>query len=477
MNDYDIVIGLEVHSELKTKTKCFCSCPNEFGKDANTNTCPVCIALPGALPVINKTAVEYAIRAGLATGCTINNESVFERKNYFYPDLSKAYQISQLEKPLCEHGTVEITVGKQTKTIRINRIHLEEDAGKLIHDEFGGGSMVDYNRGGVPLIEIVSEPDISGADEAIAYLQTLRNILIYTGVTDGKMQEGSLRCDVNLSVKKKGDTKLGTRTEMKNLNSFKAIYRAIMYEAARQIQLLESGERIVQETRRWDDNKNTSYSMRSKEDSQDYRYFPDPDLLPILVTDEYIETIRKNIPMLPKQREERYVTEFGLPAYDASLLVSDIAFANFFEECLQVIQKPKLISNWIMTDVMRKLKTSESDEVEILMDVKNFTNLLKLVDDSTISVTAARTVFEQVWGTHDDVLKVVDKLGLKQVSDESEILNLVKTVLGQNEKSVADYKSGYDRAFSFLIGQVMKASGGKFNPQVVNRLVKEELNK
>lgn len=477
MKDYDIVIGLEVHSELKTKTKCFCSCPNEFGRDPNTNTCPVCLAMPGALPVINQTAVEYAVRAGLATNCTINQESVFERKNYFYPDLSKAYQISQLEKPLCEHGQLTIETGGKQKVIRINRIHLEEDAGKLNHDEFMGGSLVDYNRGGVPLIEIVSEPDMTSADEAVAYLQTLRNVLVYTGVTDGKMQEGSLRCDVNLSLKPKGSDKLGTRTEMKNLNSFKAIYRAIVYETQRQMAVLNDGELVKQETRRWDDNKGVSVSLRSKEDSQDYRYFPDPDLLPIVITDDYLEHIKTHIPKLPSERMDYYVNELGLPKYDAEQMVSDIVFANFFEECLEVLQKPKLISNWIMTDIMRKLKESDSDEVEILVTVKNFTNLLKLVDENQISVTAARTVFEHIWATHEDALTVVEKLGLKQVSDEAHILKMVQTVLSENEKSVTDYKNGTERALGYLIGQVMKAGQGKLNPKLVSAFVLKELQK
>lgn len=477
MVEYDVVIGLEIHSELKTKTKAFCSCPNEFGKGTNTNTCPVCLAMPGALPVLNKEAVAYAVRAGLSTNCTINNESVFERKNYFYPDLSKAYQISQLEKPLCEHGFVEINVGDTQKKIRINRIHLEEDAGKLIHDEFGGGSLVDYNRGGVPLIEIVSEPDLSSAEEAVAYIETIRNILVYIDVSDGKMQEGSLRCDVNLSVKKKGSEKLGTRTEMKNLNSFKAIFRAIKYEQARQIEVIENGGTIKQETRRWDDTLGKSFSMRSKEDSQDYRYFPDPDLLPIYVSNEYIEKIRKDIPILPKEREEKYVNEFGLPKYDAALLVSDIKFANFFEESLKILNNPKLLSNWIMTDVMRKLKDSEVAESEILISTTNFTDLLKMVESNQISVTAARTVFEEIWGTEKGAIKTVEKLGLKQVSDESEILKICLEVLSNNEKSVTDYKAGNTRAIGFLVGQVMKLSGGKLNPQIVNEILTKELTK
>ena len=477
MSNYDIVIGLEVHCELKTKTKAFCGCANEFGKDVNTNTCPVCLGLPGALPVLNKEAVAYAVKAGLSTNCSINQYSLFDRKNYFYPDLPKAYQISQLDKPLCVNGYIDINVNEQVKRIRINRIHLEEDAGKLIHDDFGGGSLVDYNRGGVPLIEIVSEADLSGADEVVAYIQTLRNILVYIGVTDGKMQEGSLRCDVNLSVKKSGSTVLGTRTEMKNLNSFKAISRAINYEQKRQIEVIEKGGKIMQETRRWDDSTSKSYAMRSKEDSQDYRYFPDPDLLPIHITDEYLNKIKNEIPMLPKQREEKYIKQYGLSLYDASVIVTDIKLAELFEDTLKIINNPKLISNWIMSSIMFKVKESDSDEIEILISVENFAKLLKMVNNSEISNTAAKTVLENVWGTNKNVEEVVEKLGLKQVSDESAIIKVCAEIIKNNEKSVADYKSGNTRAIGFLVGQVMKAGGGKFNPQIVNKILQNELNK
>ncbi len=477
VKDYDLVIGLEVHSELKTKTKAFCGCANEFGKSVNSNTCANCLGFPGALPVLNAKAVEFTVKMGLATHCTINKESVFERKNYFYPDLTKAYQISQLEKPLCEHGFVELEVGDKVKKVRINRIHLEEDAGKLIHDDFGNGSLVDYNRGGVPLIEIVSEPDLNSAEEVVEYLQTLRNILVYLDVSDGKMQEGSLRCDVNLSVKRKETEKLGTRTEMKNLNSFKAIARAINYEQLRQIEVLENGGKIKQETRRWDDNLGKSFSMRSKEDSQDYRYFPDPDLLPIYVSDEYINEIKSSIKLLPKARQDKYVLEFGLPKYDAKLLTSDLKFSEFFDEAVAKFNNPKAISNWIMTDIMRKLKESDSEEIEILISVDNFVELLKLFSSNEISSSAARTVFDELWGTDLTTIEVVNKLGLKQVSDESEITRVCQQVLNDNEKSVADYKSGNTRAISFLIGQAMKVSGGKLNPKIVTETLTKLLNK
>lgn len=477
MSKYDITIGLEVHSELTTKTKAFCACANEFGATPNSNTCPVCLGLPGAIPVLNKKAVEYTIKAGLATGCEINNESVFERKNYYYPDNSTAYQISQLVKPICEHGFIDISVGEEKKRIRINRIHLEEDAGKLIHSEYGNDSLVDYNRGGVPLMEIVSEPDISSADEAVEYVQSLRNILVFLGVSDGKMQEGSLRCDVNLSVKPKGSDKLGTRTEMKNLNSFRSIHRAIISEQKRQIEILENGGVIEQETRRWDDGLNQSFSLRSKEDSQDYRYFPDPDLMPIKISSDYIERIRKSIPALPSERKERYMEELGLSEYDASLMITDVAISNFFENALDKLNNPKLISNWIMTDVMRKLKDDEKQDVNILISVDNFVELLKLIDSKEISVTAARTVFEELWGGAESADEVVNRLGLRQVSSEDEILKVCLQVLENNPKSVEDYKAGNKRTIGFLVGQVMKESGGKFNPQIVNKILQQELSK
>lgn len=470
--EYEVVIGLEVHSELITKTKCFCACANEFGSIPNSNTCPVCIGLPGALPVVNQKAVEYTIKAGLATNCTIAKEGLFERKNYFYPDLSKAYQISQLEKPLCTDGFLEIKVGKDTKKVRINRIHLEEDAGKLIHDDYGVDSLVDYNRGGVPLIECVTEPDLRSAEEAVAFIETLRNVLVYIGVSDGKMQEGSLRCDVNLSVRPKGQKEYNTRTEMKNLNSFKAIYRAIKFEQQRQIDIIENGGKIVQETRRWNDDEGQSYSMRSKEDSQDYRYFPDPDLVSVIVEQDYVEDIKLSIPMLPKEREDKYVQTYGLPQYDASILVSDIKLAEYFEKCVELYNNPKVVSNWLMTDVLRLVKESEdANELNILISVENLVALLQMLDKKEISHTAARTVFENLWGSNMTTVAVVDKLGLRQVSNEGEILKLVTDTLHDNKQSVDDYKAGNERALSYLVGQVMKRSAGKANPQMVNKIL------
>ena len=467
--EYDVVIGLEVHCELKTNTKCFCGCKNEFGSDPNSNCCPVCLGFPGALPVLNKTAVKYAVMAGLAFDCTINNYSVFERKNYFYPDLSKAYQISQLEYPLCINGKVNINVNGNKKTIRLNRIHLEEDAGKLVHDGVGG-TVVDYNRGGVPLIEIVTEPDISSAEEAVAFLETLKNTISYTGISDVKMEEGSLRCDVNLSVKPKGSDKLGTRTEMKNLNSFKAVYRAINYEQRRQIEEIEDGNKIIQQTLRWDDSIGETKSMRNKEDSQDYRYFPDPDLLPVKITDSEIENIKNSLPVLPTKRFENYL-ELGLSEYDANLLISSKTISDFFNEVNKQVNNAKLVANWVINEVLRK-----TEDNNILISVQNFSELLIMVSKSEISSTAGKQVLEQLWGTNKTAAEVVEKLGLKQISNTDELKQIVQAAINNNPKSVADYKGGNEKPIGFLVGQVMKESKGKANPQIVNKLLKELLD-
>ena len=468
---YDTVIGLEVHCELKTQTKCFCGCKNNFGDEPNSNCCPVCLGFPGALPVLNKKAVEYAVIAGLAFNCSINNESVFERKNYFYPDLSKAYQISQLEKPLCVNGYVEINVNGTPKKIRLNRIHLEEDAGKLIHDGIGG-TVVDYNRGGVPLIEIVTEPDIASADEAVAFLEALKNTIAYTGISDVKMEEGSLRCDVNLSVKPADSVVLGTRTEMKNLNSFKAVYRAINYEQKRQIEEIEDGHKIVQETLRWDDNIGESRSMRSKEDSQDYRYFPDPDLLPVYISDEQISALKNSIPKLPAELKQIYLS-YGLSDYDSSLLTESKAISDYFNEVLSYVNEPKIVANFIINEVLRKLK--ETSENKIL--AKQLAELVTLVAKKEISATAGKQVFEQMWETGDSANALVEKLGLKQVNNDDELKGFVDQAIANFPQSVADYKSGKTSAIGFLVGQVMKASKGKANPQRVNEMLKEELEK
>lgn len=468
---YDTVIGLEVHCELKTDTKCFCSCRNKFGDKPNTNCCPVCLGFPGALPVLNKKAVEYAVIAGLAFNCSINNESIFERKNYFYPDLSKAYQISQLEKPLCINGYVPITVNGVEKRIRLNRIHLEEDAGKLIHDGVSG-TVVDYNRGGVPLIEIVTEPDITSADEAVAFLETLRNTIAYTGISDVKMEEGSLRCDVNLSVKPAGSEVLGTRTEMKNLNSFKAVHRAIEYEQKRQIEEIEDGHRIIQETLKWDDQLGESRSMRSKEDSQDYRYFPDPDLLPVYISDEQIKALKDSLPKLPRQLKQEYMS-YGLSDYDASLLTESKSISDYFNLTLSYINQPKLVANYIINEVLRKLKEDNNNKI----DAKNLAELLILIDKKEISSTAGKQVFEEMWNTGKTANQLVDSMGLRQVNNDAELKNYVLSAIEQFPQSVLDYKSGKTSAVGFLVGQVMRASHGKANPQRVNEMLKEELDK
>lgn len=468
---YDTVIGLEVHCELKTKTKCFCGCKNNFGDEPNSNCCPVCLGFPGALPVLNKKAVEYAVIAGLAFNCSINNESVFERKNYFYPDLSKAYQISQLEKPLCVNGYVEINVDGKPKKIRLNRIHLEEDAGKLIHDGIGG-TVVDYNRGGVPLIEIVTEPDISSAEEAVAFLEALKNTIAYTGISDVKMEEGSLRCDVNLSVKPSDSVVLGTRTEMKNLNSFKAVYRAINYEQKRQIEEIEDGHKIVQETLRWDDNIGESKSMRSKEDSQDYRYFPDPDLLPVYISNEQIESLKNSIPKLPSELKQIYLG-YGLSDYDSSLLVESKAISDYFNEVLSYVNEPKIVANFIINEVLRKLKECNENK----MKAQELSELVTLVAKKEISATAGKQVFEKMWETGKSANALVEELGLKQVNNDDELLSYVVAAIQNNPQSVADYKSGKLSAIGFLVGQVMKASKGKANPQKVNEMLKAELEK
>ena len=407
--------------------------------------------------------------AGLAFDCTINNYSVFERKNYFYPDLSKAYQISQLEYPLCINGKVNINVNGNKKTIRLNRIHLEEDAGKLVHDGVGG-TVVDYNRGGVPLIEIVTEPDISSAEEAVAFLETLKNTISYTGISDVKMEEGSLRCDVNLSVKPKGSDKLGTRTEMKNLNSFKAVYRAINYEQRRQIEEIEDGNKIIQQTLRWDDSIGETKSMRNKEDSQDYRYFPDPDLLPVKITDSEIENIKNSLPVLPTKRFENYL-ELGLSEYDANLLISSKTISDFFNEVNKQVNNAKLVANWVINEVLRK-----TEDNNILISVQNFSELLIMVSKSEISSTAGKQVLEQLWGTNKTAAEVVEKLGLKQISNTDELKQIVQAAINNNPKSVADYKGGNEKAIGFLVGQVMKESKGKANPQIVSKLLKELLD-
>ena len=473
--EYQVVIGLEVHSELNTQSKIFCSCKNQFGGKPNTHCCPICSGHPGVLPVLNKKAVEYTVMAGLALNCNILEFSKFDRKNYYYPDLPKAFQTSQFDLPLCKDGYLEFLHEGQQRKIRINRIHLEEDAGKLIHSEWGSGTLVDYNRCGVPLIEIVTEPDMQSPEEAVVFLEHIKTVLKYTGVSDCKMEEGSLRCDINLSLKEKGSDKLGTRTEMKNVNSFKAAYRAMLYEIKRQKELLSSGEKVVQEPRRWDDIKGRSYSMRSKEDAHDYRYFPEPDLVPLVLSSDYIQEIKSKIPELPSQRKEKYMKIYGLPEYDAEVLTSDKDISDFFDECCKLYDNKKALSNWVMGDIMRKLK--ESDNQTIPVSAQNFTQLLKLYDDKTISQNAAKTVFEKIWEKDTDPKEIIEKEGLKQISDTGELLEMVKKIIEANPQPVSDYKSGNKKAIAFFVGQIMKETKGKANPQTINKLLTEELEK
>ena len=475
--DYEIVIGLEVHSELSTKTKIFCSCPTEFGGEPNTHCCPVCMAMPGTLPVLNEKVVEYAIKAGLATNCEIASISKNDRKNYFYPDLPKAYQISQYDMPLCEHGYVEIEVGGEKKKIGLTRIHIEEDAGKLNHDDYGRGSLVDLNRAGVPLIEIVSEPDLRSSEEVDLYLKKLKSILEYIEVSDCKMQEGSLRADVNVSVRKKGQKEFGTRTEMKNMNSFKSIVRAIDYEAERQIEVLEDGGKIDQETLRWDDVSGKTFPMRDKEDAQDYRYFPDPDLVAIKISEEMKENIRKSLPEMPESRKERYINEYKLPEYDSNILISSKYFSDLFEGATKVCNNPKAVSNWIMTDITKELNEKELEPSDIPFTAEQLGNLVILIDKGTISSSIAKKVLDEMFKEPKDPQKIIEEKGWVQISDEGAIKEVVLKILEANPQSVADFKAGKDKAVGFLVGQAMKETKGKANPQMLNKMFLEELKK
>ena len=476
-SDYEVVIGLEVHAELSTKTKIFCSCPTSFGAAPNTHTCPICMAMPGTLPVLNEKVVEYAVKAGLATNCEISKDSKNDRKNYFYPDLPKAYQISQFDKPLCNHGYVEIEDDKgNKKKVRLLRIHIEEDAGKLNHDEFAGGSLVDLNRAGVPLIEMVSEPDLRSSGEAERYLRKLKSILEYIEVSDCKMQEGSLRADVNVSVHKPGEP-LGTRTEMKNMNSFRSIVRGIEYEIERQIDVIEDGGVVEQETLRWDDVSGKTFPMRDKEDAQDYRYFPDPDLVAIKLSDEYIENIRKTLPELPESRKERYLTEYGLSEKDANIITSSKYLSDLFEQASKICNNPKAVNNWIISDISRILNETEMEPIQIPFDSKQLAKLVILIDKGTISSSIAKKVLVEMFEHPRDPEDIIDEKGWVQISDENAIKEVVLKILENNPQSIADYKAGKQKALGFLVGQAMKETRGKANPQMLNKMFIEELNK
>ena len=476
MKQYETVIGLEVHVELATKTKIFCSCSTEFGGAPNAHTCPVCTGMPGSLPVLNKKVVEYAIAVGLATNCTITQNCKFDRKNYFYPDNPQNYQISQLYLPICRNGGIEIeTEDGGKKTIGIHEIHMEEDAGKLVHDEWGESSLVDFNRSGVPLIEIVSEPDMRSAEEVIAYLDKLRLIVQYLGASDCKLQEGSMRADVNLSVREVGATEFGTRTEMKNLNSFKAIARAIEAERERQIDLIESGEKVIQETRRWDDNKEYSYAMRSKEDAQDYRYFPDPDLVPIIISDEWLDEIRAAQPELRDEKLERYKTEYNIPEYDAEILTGNKHLADIFEATTTICNNPKKVSNWLMVETMRLMKEAAIEPEQLKFSPENLAKLINLTEEKVINSSVAKEVFEKIFADDIDPEKYVEENGLKTVADDGALKSVIEKVIEENPQSVEDYRSGKKKAIGFLVGQTMKAMQGKADPGMINQILQELL--
>ena len=473
---YEVVIGLEVHAQMLTDTKIFCGCSTKFGSEPNTQTCPVCIGMPGVLPVLNKKALQFAIKTGLATDCRISSFSRFARKNYFYPDLPKGYQISQYELPVCEHGCIGIIVDGNVKKIGITRIHMEEDAGKNIHEGAGTYSFVDLNRAGVPLMEIVSEPDIRSPQEAVEYMKKLRAILRYLGVCDGNMEQGSLRCDANISVRLINQTEFGTRTELKNINSFRFVEKALEYEIKRQIKVIESGGRIVQETRLWDPNRGITESMRGKEEAHDYRYFPEPDLVPIVVEKEWIDEIKASLPELPDIKRDRFVTEYGLPETDADLLVSEKPLADWYEEAVKLGSQPKSVANWIMGDLMRLLNADNKIIEDCSLKPNQLVDMLRLMDNGTISGKIAKSVFEEMYTTGKDPEGIVKEKGLVQISDSGEIEKAVDDVISKYLKEAERYRAGEEKLMGFFVGQVMKVTKGKANPQMVNELLKQKLS-
>jgi aspartyl-tRNA(Asn)/glutamyl-tRNA(Gln) amidotransferase subunit B len=472
------VIGLEVHVQLKTNTKIFCGCSTAFGSEPNSQTCPVCLGMPGALPVLNKKVVEFAIKAGLSTNCSITHRSIFARKNYFYPDLPKGYQISQFEEPICQHGWLDIDVNGEPKRIGITRIHMEEDAGKLVHGDVSGlgeGSGVDLNRACTPLLEVVSEPDLRSSDEAVSYLKQLHQIVTWLGICDGNMEEGSFRCDANVSVMPLDSEKLGTRAEIKNVNSFKFVKQAIEYEIQRQIDLIEDGGTVVQETRLFDPNSGTTRSMRSKEEAHDYRYFPDPDLVPLVIDAEWVKHTRHELPELPEHKKQRFITEFSIPEYDAEVLTASRSLAEYYEECVAVYHNGKAVSNWVMGEVTRNLNDSGRTIDDCPITPHMLGELLRLIDSGTISGKIAKTVFDEMWKSGKDPKAIVEEKGLVQVSDSGAIVAIIDEILAREAGQVAEYRSGKDKLFGFFVGQVMKASKGKANPGVVNELLLEKL--
>jgi len=479
MTEFEPVIGLEVHAELSTRSKIYCGCPTSFGAEPNTHVCPVCLGLPGVLPVLNRIAVEYAVRAALALNCSISGISRFHRKNYFYPDLPKAYQISQYDVPLATGGFVDIETGGGRKRIGLKRLHLEEDAGKLLHQGSiaeSPHSLVDYNRCGVPLIEIVSEPDIRSPEEARAYLLRLKSVLQYTGVSDCKMEEGSLRVDANVSVRPRGSTAFGTRTELKNIGSFRSVVRGLEYEIRRQIEVIRGGGEVVQETRHWDEARGVTVSLRGKEEAHDYRYFPEPDLVPLVLDEEWVEAIRRSLPELPEERRARFVKEYGLPDYDAGVLTASPRMADFYEECVRLSRDPKAVSNWIMGELMRYLNANNLEIEDARVKPRHIAVLLELIEKGTISGKIGKAIFDEMCETGEMPDIIVKNKGLLQISDESEIEAAVRKAIDENPKVVADFRAGKDKALTFLVGQVMKATRGRANPEVVNRLLRQVLS-
>lgn len=474
--EFESVIGLEVHAQLLTSTKIFCGCSTKFGNPPNSNVCPICLGNPGTLPVLNKKVVEFAVMLGLATNCSINERSIIARKNYFYPDLPKGYQISQFEEPICENGFIEIELeDKSKKKIRIKRIHMEEDAGKLIHDQ-GDDTLVDLNRCGTPLLEIVTEPDISNAKEAYSYLSSLKQILTYLEICDGNMEEGSLRCDANISIRPKGTIELGTRTEVKNMNSFRNVERAIDFEIERQIELVEEGGEVIQQTLLWNADLNEAFPMRGKEESHDYRYFPDPDLVPVVVDEIWKSELEKRLPELPQKRKVRFVTEYGIPEYDSEVLTSEKEIANYFEETVKTTKNYKSASNWIMVDVLKVIKDEKISITDFKLSPENLGKLINLIDSNIISGKIAKEVFPEILKSNVDPEIIVKEKGLIQITDSSEIEKAIDEIISQNEKQVEEYKSGKDKVFGFFVGQVMRATKGKANPQIVNDLLKQKLS-
>jgi aspartyl-tRNA(Asn)/glutamyl-tRNA(Gln) amidotransferase subunit B len=477
-NDYEGVIGLEVHAHLLTDTKIFCGCSTGFGAEPNSHTCPTCMGLPGALPVLNRKVVDFAIRLGLALGCTINRKSIFARKNYYYPDLPKGYQISQYEEPICENGHLDVFLNGAKKRIRIKRVHMEEDAGKLVHEgaiETAPYSLVDYNRSSVPLVEIVSEPDMNTPEEATAYLKMLRDVLMYLNICDGNMEEGSFRCDANISVKKKADPELGTRAELKNLNSFRFIERALSHEIERQVDLVKKGGAVVQETRLFNVDEGITYSMRGKEEAHDYRYFPEPDLLPLTIDDVWIDEVSRGLPELPAAKMERFMTGYGLPRYDVEILVSDRGLADYFEETVKLFPEPKTVSNWVMTELLRELNRTGTPAKESPLDPRRLAELLSLVKDGTISIKIGKEIFVELYESTASPRQIVEEKGLVQISDEGALAATVDGVIERFPREAADFRGGKEKLLGFFVGQVMKETKGKANPKLLNELLLKRL--